>query len=359
MVIFEWNSYTSIHLDDCPSYGAFTYRMRGFKNHTAKHYPKHYQLALSRQKKTNDDCNGDTKLHKILLDLFLDFKRLHHRKQPNIAVMHYVKNSHGTNNHGLRFNQKRSSQRYVEERLPFFSVYLPENFINNNKFKFENFKENLNKLTSPFDIYDTVRDLTCLPRSKSHYRHRSISLFDKISKFRSCEDIGIGDHFCTCIKNWQPQNSTSDESIIVTNFAIQTLNQITNNTRDLCQILSLKRMISADKLIQTKGNIYRVSFITSPNSGVYETIIYQDMFSIKSRNDISRIDSYGEQPWCVAKFGSNPGRYVEKARDINKKKDIKTRSHSMIIIFKRRLLDECWKKAERCLITEKSAKKMD
>jgi hypothetical protein len=40
----EKNKYMSIYLDDTPSIGAFTYRMRGFKKHTTDHYFKHYAL---------------------------------------------------------------------------------------------------------------------------------------------------------------------------------------------------------------------------------------------------------------------------------------------------------------------------
>ncbi|RNA24624.1 hypothetical protein BpHYR1_052289 [Brachionus plicatilis] len=330
--------------------------MRGFKDHATKHYPKHYQLRLKQKvwkARKNDYCNGDTKRHKILVDLLLDFKRLYHKKQSNIALMHYVENSHDSNDHlhwldddilyflnaginenlfdstilflysdhGSRFNKKRSSQRYLEERLPFFSVYLPDKFMKNNQDKLENFKNNLNKLTSPFDIYATVRDVTCLERDRKDDRKRSISLFDSISKFRSCEDIGIAEHFCSCVKDWKFQDFNSEIISKSIKFAIESINKITSENRNLCRELSLKDTISAEKFSKSSGSLYRVSFITAPNNGIYETIVYEnkhdnfefssDLFSIKSKMDISRIDSYGEQPKCVAKFGSNPGLLLD------------------------------------------------
>lgn len=343
-------------MDDWPHVGAFTYRMRGFKNYTTKHYPKHYQLKLKQKvwkAKINDYCNGDTKRHKILIDLLLNFKRLYHNKQSNIAFMHYVENSHDSNDnlhwidddifyflntginenlfdntilflysdHGSRFNRNFSSQKYLEERLPFFSVYLPDKFIKKERNKLENLKNNLNKLTSPFDIYETVRDITCLSIDKKNKRNRSISLFGEISKYRSCEDIGIAEHFCTCKKEWKKVNHTSDFVQNSIQFAIKSINKLTGNNRDLCERLTLKDVISAEKLSKSKGNLYRVSFITSPNNGIYETLVYDkkikdfefssDMFSIKTKNDISRIDSYGEQPSCVAKFGLNPNLLLD------------------------------------------------
>ncbi|RNA28217.1 hypothetical protein BpHYR1_003501 [Brachionus plicatilis] len=343
--------YTSIYLDDWPHVGAFTYRMRGFKNHTPKHYPKHYQLYLRRREKSsniNDFCSGDTKKHKIMMNLLTTFKQIYFNRQSNLAIMHFVENSHDSNNHlhwlddeiadflsngfrehlfddtiiflysdhGARFNKFRSSQRYLEERLPFVSVYLPDSFVSNNAQKVVNLRNNLAKLTSPFDIHATVRDLTCLEREHQGDRHRSISLFDKISIYRSCEDIGIAEHFCTCARDWKSANVTSADIKKAAEFAIESINSITKLKRDLCQNLRLKRIISAERLILDDKILYRVSVISSPNNGVYETIVYRgqykrfeffsDSFSIKSKNDLSRIDSYGEQPWCVSKFGSNP-----------------------------------------------------
>jgi hypothetical protein len=76
--------------------------------------------------------------------------------------------------HGTRFSNKRSSkERYLEERLPFFAIYLPEEYKLNNPNKFNNLKINTNLLTSPFDIYATVRDLTCLNPINKKQRNRS------------------------------------------------------------------------------------------------------------------------------------------------------------------------------------------
>lgn len=174
----------------------------------------------------DDYCIGDTKRHKAVLNILHDFKKIYNNKKFNIGFMHYVENSHDTNNrfdwvdddlydllstgnseglfnntviflysdHGRRFNDKRMPQQYLEERLPFFSVYIPEHFKKSYPKKYENFKINTNRLTSPFDIYQTVRDLTCISGKNNindeSNKNRSISLFDKISIYRNCDDIG-------------------------------------------------------------------------------------------------------------------------------------------------------------------------
>ena len=305
-------------------------------------------------RKNDDLCNGARKRFRILIDLISDFKKTYENKTNTITFMHYVENSHNTNDrfnwidndlfhflqnghknnlfnntaiflfsdHGMRFTDKRASNnRYLEERMPFFSIYLPDRYKIQNSFKFNNLKENTNYLTSPFDIYATVRDLTGLEplndsKAKSPELQRSISLLNKISPKRNCEHIGISDHFCICVQDWIVQSVTEKSVIKAAKYSVQVINEITSSMRKKCSELILKEIISAELLIKGEYTMYKIQFITLPNKGVYETLLFKDYynisefksieFSIKSRNDISRIDSYGEQPRCVADFQNNP-----------------------------------------------------
>ena len=310
-------------------------------------------------KKNDDLCNGARKRFRILLDLIFDFKKTYDNKTNTITFMHYVENSHDTNDrfnwidndlffflqnghknhlfndtaiflfsdHGMRFIDKRSSNnRYLEERMPFFSIYLPDRYKNQNTFKYNNLKENTNYLTSPFDIYATVRDLTGLgPIYDSKAKHpelqRSISLLNKISPKRNCEHIGISDHFCICVQDWIVQAVTEKNVIKAAKYSVNVINEITSSMRNKCSELILKEIISAEILKKREYKMYKIQFITLPNKGVYETLLYDSYmkrseyksieFNIKSRNDISRIDSYGEQPRCVADFQNIPEFFLD------------------------------------------------
>ena len=356
--------YMSMYLDDWPHISAFSYRMKGFLNHTCHHYYRHYQLRLlemvgrnmaHKKGEIDDLCIGGRKRHKVLLDLLYDFKKEYKNLTNNIAIMHYVENSHNTNekfnwvdndlytflsrsyndglfdntaiflysDHGLRFSDMRnnSNTRYLEERLPFFSIYLPNEYKLNNKNKYNNLKLNTKLLTSPFDIHATIRDLTCLPKLKHKitneilFENRSISLLDEINPNRQCDDIGISEHFCTCEKNWIKLNLKSNKVINTVAFTIDSINYISSKFRHLCMKLTLKEIISSESVFN-KNNIelIKIQFVTSPNNGTYESIVYaksiesyefkSDTFSIRSKNDISRIDSYGEQPRCVSNLTS-------------------------------------------------------
>ncbi len=358
-------NYVSMYLDDWPHVSAFSYRMKGFLNHKPHYYYKHYQLALWQRignnylkyKARNDDfCIGSKRRHTILLDLIKEFKSEYKNKMNNIVFMHYVENSHDTNerfnwvdndlysflnngyneglfdntaiflysDHGARFSDKRSSNNgYLEERLPFFAVYLPDKYKHNNPKKYKNLKLNTNLLTSPFDIYATVRDLTCLDPVNKKYDHfeRSISLLNKISPQRNCDHLGISEHFCTCVQDWSQQKLTDASIVNATKFSIKIINEMTNKVRHLCAELYLKQIITAESLIKQKNNLLKIQFITLPNKGVYEVLLINGLvpehefksneFSIRSKNDISRIDAYGEQPKCVANFSKNPAQLLD------------------------------------------------
>jgi hypothetical protein len=94
----------SYYLDDWPHISPFNHRFRGFFNHTPHHYFRNYQLRLwervakqyaSRNSILDDFCIGAIKRHKVALDLLNKFKKMYHLKNAqNIAIMHYVENSH-------------------------------------------------------------------------------------------------------------------------------------------------------------------------------------------------------------------------------------------------------------------------
>ena len=315
-------------------------------------------IRVTERKKRNDDfCIGDTKRSKVPLDLIEQFKRSYNNKQHNLVLMHWVENSHDDNtrltwideqlleffqngfktnlfentaiflfsDHGTRFADKRdSNQRYLEERLPFVSLFLPDWFKKMYKEKYENFQLNKNRLTSPFDIHATVRDLTCLesiPKNNPNNTNRAISLFDKISKHRLCDDIGISEHFCSCFEPWEIISKNDNIVRRAIQFSIDSLNKLTEKLRNLCVSLYLKSVISAEKLVKFNKIVYKIQYITSPNNGIYEVLIHRgnfkafefksEFFSIKTRNDISRIDAYGIQPHCVSNFGFNPSDILD------------------------------------------------
>lgn len=186
----------SFHMEDWPQVSAFTYRLRGMSNRTAYHYMRAYQLGLWRRVSQayfggkDDLCVGAQKRHHRALGLLEEFFNMYSSKLPFIAIMHYIENSHDGNaranqidvdlrkflerlhprldasntvlflysDHGARFAAERlTAQGDLEEKLPFFAIRLPESFKLIHPEKYSNLLKNAQQLTTPFDIYATIR----------------------------------------------------------------------------------------------------------------------------------------------------------------------------------------------------------
>ena len=165
------------------------------------------------------------------IETYKDYSKNH------IAIMHYIENSHDGNSrtnhldgdlldflksnfkkdnfkntalflfsdHGVRFGPDRTAkQGFLEERQPFFSLYLPPEYARENPEKMENLRRNAQQITTAFDIHETIRELTCL---ESHKSKRAISLLDKMPT-RKCAECGVSLHYCVSLESvlWRGAN---------------------------------------------------------------------------------------------------------------------------------------------------------
>lgn len=65
--------------------------------------------------------------------------------------------------------------------MPFFSFAFPKEFKKKFKVPYENFLENKHVLTTPFDIYSTLKDVLNLQSAETaNLSRRSLSLFSKV-----------------------------------------------------------------------------------------------------------------------------------------------------------------------------------
>ncbi|KAK5970945.1 hypothetical protein GCK32_000969 [Trichostrongylus colubriformis] len=107
--------------------------------------------------------------------------------------------------HGNRIGFVRYSYTgTIEERMPLMAIRLPTDFRMKYPKEYANFLENKWKLTSNFDIHQTLRDVVLMRlgaarTDASASSGRGISLFDKIPATRSCRDAYIAENFCTCL----------------------------------------------------------------------------------------------------------------------------------------------------------------
>ncbi|CAJ0606256.1 unnamed protein product [Cylicocyclus nassatus] len=105
--------------------------------------------------------------------------------------------------HGNRMGrQQYSYSGRIEERMPLMAIRLPPDFKKAHTNEYLNFITNKWKLTSNFDIHQTLKDIALMrfgnSRESRNYG-RGISLFKEIPANRSCFDAYIPENFCTCL----------------------------------------------------------------------------------------------------------------------------------------------------------------
>ena len=81
-----------------------------------------------------------------------------------------------------RFAEIRNTlQGKQEERLPFFSFTFPRNFKDHFKQAYENFRKNIDKLSTPFDVHATLKSIVNLNDiGVADISNRAVSLFTKV-----------------------------------------------------------------------------------------------------------------------------------------------------------------------------------
>lgn len=229
--------------------------------------------------------------------------------------------------HGARFTDARSTpQGKLEERMPYFAFHFPPRFFRLHPRAAANFKTNINRLTTPFDIHETFHDiLNFQEHHVDHTKNRGISLFKEVPLNRTCESSGIEPHWCACLKWVDVKNKSM--MMMMAHAVVNFINNLTSHVRVLCARLELHRIISLSRFSpnsevlmykqssdihgdhpdltdnMTLGyDYYQAKLITRPGNSQFEatvkhSTITKDIFV--SEKSISRTNHYGSRPSCI------------------------------------------------------------
>lgn len=158
-----------------------------------------------------------------------------------------------TSDHGFRFpaTLRSSYQGLMEERQPFLFLVPPRTFPDRYPDAYLNLLRNRHRLTTPFDLYETLGDLLepgatlnadmlrqrsdALPAMEP--MPRGISLFLPVPERRMCMQAGILSQWCTCHES-QPIVKRSARVLRVARFIVQHLNEMVRGFSG-CQRLAL------------------------------------------------------------------------------------------------------------------------
>ena len=361
---YKEKGYATMFSEDQPAYAAFNYRLHGFQDSPTDHYARPFWLET--EKVIKGLCINNRPSHNVSLNYMLSFFR-RYKDRPRFAFSSHAEISHNYINtigyveedmkiflqtfeqesflnntlliifsdHGARFSSLRKTiQGKLEERIPFMSITVPKWFPDKYPDLYNNLVHNSRVLTSPFDVYATLRHILSYPQYPSGIETGQ-SLFSRIDeRNRKCANAGVEDPYCPCLNL---EAASVDEPVVkeLAAFVIKYINKQTSQTDELlklCQRLELKEIKSASREMPNetvqrfvdskhaaddrcdsceavlgeksentlaKDTLYQIQFITSPNEGFYLASVRMKKGVPSLVRDISRIDAYKEQPFCI------------------------------------------------------------
>ena len=343
-----------------PKSAPFNWRMRGFQQQPTDFYTRPYFQAVKEMKSKIDHCVGGRPLSRVWLDYYRDLF-VEYSQQRKFLIHFLTDLSHDNNNlitmmdtdihdlinflyegsylnntllilmgdHGARYaNFRYTYSGKMEERLPYFGFLFPPWFKKKYPQAIKNLRINTQRLTTPFDIYETFKDfLQYDGAGVGDVKQRGISLFKEIPLSRSCKDADIAPHWCACLdwKSISPNDPIVKKAI---QAALDTINGYTAPYRDECALLSVQNVTTSSKLeanekflkfketdhdggiykiFMTNNNtndiiLYQISFTTSPSGASFEVTVTHNTITkqfLLSEKKISRINRYGNDPACI------------------------------------------------------------
>ena len=233
--------------------------------------------------------------------------------------------------HGMRFGPIRKTYSgHLEERLPFVFLWLPPYL----KHKYPSFVNalnvNKNRLTNPYDTHMTLKHILKLTNrvkaedtalAKSDACPKCQSLLEPVPQNRSCSEAAIEPHWCTCLL-YESIYKNSKTVLNLTHLLIDYINNYVatfhnHSLAKLCVPLTFASVESAYRTTQLDTtredgktskiiNIYRITFYTKPNKGLFEaTAIYDPLTNyFKVTGEISRLNTYSTDSECVSDGGA-------------------------------------------------------
>ncbi|XP_011195224.1 uncharacterized protein LOC105220490 [Zeugodacus cucurbitae] len=217
--------------------------------------------------------------------------------------------------HGMRWGPLlRLKSGFLEERLPMMFISLPQWYRNEHPDFVKALQVNRNRLTSPFDIYATLKNILEVtnPQKEFHYLNdttQGISVFREIPENRTCHQAGISDHWCACL-SYKVVSINDTQVQKVAHLLIDEMNKyiVSKNIETKCAVLTLSAIQKAFRKTDVNGykmnNVitYRLWYLVHPGLHSFEaTVLFNTIANQIKINieDINRLDSYKQTAYCV------------------------------------------------------------
>lgn len=351
---FVWDDYKTgnfqtAFVEDSPMLGLFNYLKSGFRGKPVDHYFRPLMIRaeerIGHERRDNIVCCTGSRLAMTALfgyarriasamagraymgffwssslthdyveyprfgddDLRAFFQRINGSGELNNTVLVLM------SDHGIRWGSYRDTyQGGLEDRLPMLRFIVPEWFRNAYPRAVRNLNGNTVRLTTPYDLHETLSDLVDASRLVSDGTidarteanaagngvGRGASLFLEIPENRTCQSAGIPRHFCAC-RETRTALAVNDAQVVkAAGFLMDVVNKKLS-AYPSCAELSLYEIHSA--AVETVGSAsdYEIRVTAVPGYAKFEATVRRDGEWFEILGSISRLNTYRDQSVCV------------------------------------------------------------
>ncbi|KAJ8945450.1 hypothetical protein NQ314_009202 [Rhamnusium bicolor] len=337
---YKEKGYVTAYGEDSSWMGLFNYQRRGFQkqptDYAYNYFNRNSEKEIGNCHKMNVyQCEGARYVYNDLLDYIKKFSvTMDKNNLPYFAFFWGASLSHdylnkprlGDDNYYNFFKSLQDEGHLnntvlifmsrMEERLPFVIISLPKWYRIQYQRAYKTLERNVRRLTTPFDLHETLRDLLHPFNLTDEYvdredrKSRGYSFFSEIPSKRTCEDAAIESHWCTCQQSLEiDQNSTvvvevADYAVEYINFELEGYAQCANLSLE--EVLNARLMTHSNNSIVAENTIkdYMLTIRTSPGDGIFEVTIRRSVNPNKLgvMGTISRLNLYGKQSSCITDF---------------------------------------------------------
>ncbi|KAF6209146.1 hypothetical protein GE061_014890 [Apolygus lucorum] len=304
------DGYITAYVEDSPWTSTFNFMKLGFFKPPTDYYMRPFFLAAYSNidqvvLNERDVCYGPTKMVDHILNYAQEFSEKFVNQStfsqfwmnnfsPTLAldskIVLFLKKlaESGTMNttmifflsdHGTRYGKIRETfLGYLGDRLPFMYVWVPKWWQKAYPTKMKNLERNGNRLTSHYDVYQTMVDalgknLTAPGCPKCR------SLFRLVPWGRSCKDAGIPDYWCACA-DYEKLPTEGPLSLEMAQTVLIEINNIVDRYSGYvengfqCATLRLDKVISLYKKYPTNSQELTQEWVmvlrTEPGKSIFE-----------------------------------------------------------------------------------------
>ncbi|XP_049884441.1 uncharacterized protein LOC126379668 [Pectinophora gossypiella] len=233
--------------------------------------------------------------------------------------------------HGIGYGEMRlHKDAYYQDRLPMLFIWTPPTFKDNYADEFSNLMTNQYRLTTPYDLHETLLDIIKLPNSCPECKN---SLFKEIPETRTCADTGMDEKWCAChnmidARNDPAGNRTVEVMITFLRTKAKQIQTTSNCTK--CTKVRLKSVLRIHSYTHHGSNYYVTAISLRPFDVAFEAVIEKAGDELKIASEIERITTYEPTAYCVVNKADKPYCVCVYKKECKKKMKKKTVKHKKL-----------------------------